>query len=270
MSRSVGYRGIAGAIVATVVVALYAPVLLAAAAISQGYVTEEALAAGVLVSRGADGDSVRAASPDNAKNMVGVASSQALLEISGGRQEVQVATSGTVNTFVSTLNGEVEAGDHIAPSPVAGVGMRATDSGYVVGVVAAGFDKARNVTEKEIIDKEGKATTIKIGLLPVQINVAYYEKTDTSLLPEFIANLAREIAGREVSAVRVIAAGVILAIGLSVAVGLVSSSVRSSIISIGRNPLAAKAVHRGMFEASGLAIGILLVVLIGVYLVLVI
>ena len=53
MSRSVGYRGIAGAIVATVVVALYAPVLLAAAAISQGYVTEEALAAGVLVSRGA-------------------------------------------------------------------------------------------------------------------------------------------------------------------------------------------------------------------------
>ena len=34
MSRSVGYRGIAGAIVATVVVALYAPVLLAAAAVS--------------------------------------------------------------------------------------------------------------------------------------------------------------------------------------------------------------------------------------------
>lgn len=250
---------------------LCASVLYASAAISQGYLTDEDLSVGMLVSRSSDSSAVVPASSETSKELMGVVSSRALLEISEGKQrEVQVATSGTTEALVSTLNGEIKAGDKIAPSPAAGVGMRATENGEVVGAAAAGFDQARSVTEREIVAKDGSRTTVQIGLVPVQVGVTYFEKSNKSVLPDFITNLARSVAGREVSVARVIAAGAILLVGLVVVVVLVSSSARSSIISIGRNPLAASAVHRGLLEASGLAIGILLVMLIAVYLVLVI
>lgn len=234
--------------------------------------TEENLAVGVLVSRSESAGTVVSATPDNADNITGIVSSRALLEISGDKQrEVQVATSGTTEALVTTLNGDIKIGDRIAPSPVAGVGMYASESGRVVGVATADFSSARNVTEREIVAKDGTRTMVKIGLLPIEIGVGHYEKTNNdSVLPDFITNLARSIAGRDVPVARVIAAAAILVVGLSVVVVLVSSSARSSIISIGRNPLAAGAVHRGLLEASGLAIGILLVMLIAVYLVLVI
>ena len=249
---------------------LFGGIVAASASISQGYAAIGDIAAGMLVSRVDSAEGVRSSQPGDEKQIVGVATSGALLEISSGQQQVQVATSGTVEALVTTMNGDVKAGDHVTPSPVNGVGMLATESSYIVGVASSDFSKARNVTEREITDKDGNTHAIKVGLLPVEVGVGYYEKTENkSLLPEFISNLARTIAGREVTAARVIAAGAILVVGLCVVVVLVSSTARSSIISIGRNPLAARAVHRGLLEASGLAIGILLVVLIAVYLILV-
>jgi hypothetical protein len=57
--------------------------------------------------------------------------------------------------------------------------------------------------------------------------------------------------------------------GILVIGTLVYASVRSSIVSIGRNPLAARSINRSLFEVSGMAVGILLAMLIAVYLILV-
>lgn len=250
---------------------LNAPFVLAATTLSRGYLTKEAeVSVGAIVSR-TDGDLIGLASAEDSERLMGVISTNALMEVSDDQRQVQVATSGRSEVLVSTINGDIKAGDRIASSPIKGLGMKASESGYVLGTAAADFSSAKYVTDREVVDKSGAKVSVKVGLLPIDIATSYYEKKQNqSLVPQFIVNIAKAVAGREVSVARVLAAAAVLAVGLAVVVVLIASTARSSIISIGRNPLAAKAVHRGLLEASGIALGILLVMLIAVYLILVI
>jgi len=93
---------------------------------------------------------------------------------------------------------------------------------------------------------------------------------EKSILPQFLINIAKSVAGRDVSVARVLIALLVLLAGIGSIAVVLYSSVRSSILSIGRNPLAASAVHKSLLEVSLLALGILLVMLGAVYLILVV
>lgn len=241
--------------------------------ISQGFPSDGSeLVPGTLVSVKSNGKTIEAASGETADKFVGVVGEQSLLELSNADNQTQVVTSGVTRVLVSTINGSIEAGDKIAMSPLKGIGMKSLENGYVIGTAQDDMANARDVSTREVTDINGETSTVKIGVIDVQIDFMWYEhvKSKDSFLPSFLLQLAQSMAGKEVSAIRVLIALLVLIVGFAGVGILVYSSVRSSIISIGRNPLAAAAVHRGVLEVILLAIGVLLAVLGAVYMILVI
>ncbi|HRK41328.1 MAG TPA: hypothetical protein PLN95_04625 [Candidatus Saccharibacteria bacterium] len=249
------------------------PALVSAeAAISQGFTSDESIRTGALVSSVNDEKRIEPASTDNGDKLLGVAGKDSLVELSNTSTQVQVVTSGLTQTFVSDINGEVEVGDPITVSPLVGVGMKATESGYVVGTARANFSEISDKQQHIVKDKSGNDKQVNVALLPVQVNVIYFSKMDDekSILPQFLINIAQSVAGKDVSVARILIAMLVLMAGIGSIGVVLYSSVRSSILSIGRNPLAASAVHKSLLEVSLLSLGILLVMLGAVYLILVV
>jgi len=241
------------------------------AAISQGFKTnEKELATGALVSLTPGSQStVQLGNTERVNQLVGVVGDKPLIELNNNDKETQIVISGTTGTLVSDINGAVKTGDKITASPITGVGMKAVDSALVVGTAQADLSSAQT-TDKTVTDKTGKQQKVKVGSIPVQVNVTYFVAPDDnkSFLPPFLQSLANAVAGKDVSPVRVLISSLVLALGfVSIAV-LLYSSIRSSIISIGRNPLSEGAVRKSLFEVGATAFGILLVMLIAIYLVL--
>lgn len=259
-----------GLLMSLAVAIALSPIVYAEAAISQGFKTDDEYSPGMIVSSRTGERAIELTATNNDERIIGVVSNTSLIELSNERNQVQVATSGLTQTLISDMNGEVKAGDSIAASPLKGVGMKATDSSYVVGVARADFATVKNTVKRTVMDKDGRGRTVTVGLLAVQVGVTYFEPVDDNsmILPQFFFNVAQIVAGRDVSVIRVLIALVVLLVGvLSIGV-LLYASVRSSIISIGRNPLAASAVNRSLLEVSALSIGVLVLMLGAVYLVL--
>lgn len=242
-----------------------------AAAISQGFTTSETdIATGAIVSFTPNSQSsIQLSNIDRVTQMAGIVGNKPLIELSENGKEVQVVISGTTQTLVSDINGEIKAGDKITASPINGVGMKAVDSSLVVGTAQSDLASVKTTT-KSVQDKQGKSVDVKVGLVPVQVNVTYYVAPDEqkTFLPPFLQAIANSVAGKDVSPVRVIVSSVVLVFGFIAIAVLLYSSTRSSIISIGRNPLSEGAVRKSLFEVGATALGILLVMLIAIYLVL--
>lgn len=242
------------------------------AAISQGFRTTEAnLTVGALVSLvpGTKG-SIEFANSDNTDQLIGVVGDKPLVSLSSGAAETQVVISGVTPTIVSDVNGDIKIGDKITTSPIDGIGMKATTSTRIIGVAQDDFSNIEN-RELTLNDRGGVAQKIRAGTLPVQVNVTHYavpEENNHLLLPPFLQQLANSVAGREVPIARVVIALIILLAGFISTGILLYSSVQSSIISIGRNPLSESAVGKSMLRVGLTALGILLVMLFSIYFVL--
>jgi hypothetical protein len=239
--------------------------------IAQGFQTSDNdVVAGALVSLQKNKpNTVELSTPANTQDLVGVAGNKSLIELSNGTSSVQVVTNGVTETLVSDINGSVKTGDHITASPLAGVGMRATSSGVVVGVAQANL-ATQTLHSKEVTDKDGHTTTVHIGAVPVQVDKVFYQAPTSanSFLPPVLSDFAASIAGHQVSPVRIMAAALLITLLFVVVTILLYSTVRSSIISIGRNPLSEQAVHKGLLEVGLTVIGVLVFTVIVVYLIL--
>lgn len=242
-----------------------------AALITQGFKTDESnLSTGALVSlKEGSADTVELSNTARAERLVGAVSEDAFLELSDDASSVQVVTNGAASVLVSDLNGEVKAGDRIAASPLAGIGMKATRSGVVIGTAQGDFGSGASTVERTVTDQSGSTETVRIGLVPVQINVAAYIVNDSQgAVPSVLQDFANSVAGKPVSPTRVLVAFfLILLLFVSVTV-LLYSAVRSSIISIGRNPLSESALRRSLWQVGLTVGGVIAAGLLAVFLVL--
>lgn len=240
-------------------------------AISQGFTTNEKdLVGGTLVSLKDDNQgTVELANNKRASELTGVIAEKPLIELNSSGKTVQVVTSGLTKALVSDINGEVHAGDKVTASPINGVGMKATGNGQIIGI--AQEDSTKNIlSEQEVTERNGKMQKVKVSLMPVQVNISYYAPEDErkTVVPAFLQQLANSVAGKEVSLARLAASTILLLLGfISIGV-LLYASIRSSIISIGRNPLSERAVRKSLFQVGLTAFGILLVMVIAIYLIL--
>jgi hypothetical protein len=238
--------------------------------IAQGFKTQNSnITAAALVSIQKDNsNSIELSNRNNADRLIGVVGSKPLIELSGGAG-VQVVTSGLTLLLVSDLNGTIVNGDKVTASPIEGVGMKATESTTVVGT-AQGDLRSVTTENRTVTAKDGKKQTVHIGLLPLQVSVAYYTvpTSKASFVPGFLQDLANSIVGRNVSPVRVLVAGLILLLLFVSVTVLLYSAVRSSIISIGRNPLSETAVRKSLFEVGLTILAVLIFAVLIIYLVL--
>ena len=239
--------------------------------LAQGYAVDTGrgeIAAGALVSLKADSQVVELAATDNVDRLVGVADNQPLLVISGSSQQSQIVLSGTTTVLVSDINGNVKAGDKITASPIAGVGMRATADARIVGAAQSDFDAGKAQT-RTISDINGQSHDVRIGYVPLQVGLANYQAPGSNFLPPFVQNLANSIAGRQVSLIRVVFAAALLLFGFVAIAMLISSSVRSAMISLGRNPLASANIRKSLYQVGGVTLLVLAGTLAACYLILI-
>jgi hypothetical protein len=244
----------------------------AVTSLSQGFSTTDALSIGSIVSLKKDTtDTVVASSSSSADSILGVVinDGSSLLTLSNGQEnQVQVATSGMVSVLVSDINGAITQGDSITASPVKGVGMKATSNAKVVGI-AQGEPVNSNPDKQTYTDSEGKQHPILLGQVPVLINVSYYYKQpDKTIIPSAIQNVANALAGKTVNTTPILISGAIFIITLAVVVSMIYSMIRSSIISVGRNPMSQSAVYRDVIQLSALILVILGVSLTSIYFIL--
>lgn len=244
----------------------------AVTSISQSYATADRLPLGALVSLEKDSsDRVVAAANSNVDSLLGVVvnvDSSLLAVTNDADNQAQVATSGTLQVLVSNINGDIQRGDYITASPVSGIGMKATGNVKVIGIAQTDLT-TNNGSEKKYNDNDGKEQTILVGQIPLLVNVSfYYKEADKTLIPSAIQNVANALAGRTVSPVPILISAGIFLVTVIVVVSIIYSMIRSSIISVGRNPMSQSAVYRDLIQLSALVLGIIAVGFTAIYLVL--
>jgi hypothetical protein len=219
--------------------------------IAQGFNTSgnpSEFIAGALVSvKQNDPRSVELATTKNTTGLIGIIDKSPLIAITADSKEVQVVLSGATNVLVSNINGGIGAGDKITTSPIAGVGMKATADSQIVGSAQTRFD-AKGAKSKTIKDTGGKTHTVQIGYIPLQVGVAYYQAPGSNFIPPVVQRVANSIAGRQVSVIRTMLTGLLLLMAFVACVIILYTSVRANMVSVGRNPLAAKAIRKSLYQ----------------------
>lgn len=220
-----------------------------AATITQGYSSSTAIPAGSVVSL--ENNSLVLANNQNANSLLGVAvqGGQYLVNVDGN-QTTQVVSSGSAVAYVTDLNGDIKNGDVLAPSPIAGVAMKATESGRVLGVAGADFNSSNATQTTKVKDKYGRERTVKVGTIAMTVNVSDYQlsASGTSALVAGLQSVASSATGKQVTPIRAILAALVLVLALVLSIIVLYSSVSSSIRSIGRNPLSKRFVVQGLVQ----------------------
>jgi hypothetical protein len=258
----------------TLLVALLATPLAvhAVTLISQGYLSDGVLPVGAIVSLKKDTvDFVESTTSNTTNNILGVVINNGGSQVSVASEksnQVQVATNGLEPVLVSNINGDVAVGDAITGSPIDGVGMKATGNAKVIGIAQDTLPN-NNSSKQTYKDKSGQQHDVIIGTVPVLVNVAYfYKQPDKTLFPSAVQNIANALAGKPVSALPIIISIGIFIVTLILVVSIVYSLIKSSIISVGRNPMAQAAVYRNVIQLSLLVLIILAAAVASIYLVL--
>lgn len=251
---------------------ILSPAASALTTISQGYFTQDKLSLGSIVSLKKDtSDQVIASTNQSSDGMLGIVinNGNSLLTLTSGKgNQIQVATSGTAQVLVSDINGIISEGDHITASPIAGVGMKATDNSKIIGIAQAGLADSQS-SEVSYTNKAGQKNSVKVGQVPVIINVSFfYKQPNKTLIPAAIQNVANAFAGKNVSTLPILISSGIFIITLIVVVSIVYSMIHSSIISVGRNPMSQTAIYRGIVQLSALVVAIIGACLVSIYMVL--
>jgi hypothetical protein len=231
--------------------------------LTQGFQGNASLPTGALVSlTNNNSESIELSTTSLAEQLVGVVNERAFLELSDTDSTIQVVLDGTTATLVSDLNGTISKGDRITVSPVAGVGMKATESAIIVGIAQADLSSV-DTTTRSITDRDGRTRSIHVGLVPVQINVAAYVSPTNDQkeggISAALQNIASTIAGRPISPVRAILAAIITLLLMTIIVVVLYAAVRSSIISIGRNPLSESSLRKSLVRVGLIVLGLAII-----------
>lgn len=244
----------------------------------ESYGSDSTLQKGIIVKlTNKDARKIEPVSQDNLAKMKGVvvAANDAPVTLSGSttaKQQVYVATFGSYDVLVSNQNGSIKAGDYISISALAGIGMKATEGQQlIVGKALAGFDgHAKVLSSATLNSQSNRKVTVSLGLVPVDLGIARNPlyKDNTSNLPGFLQRSSDSLAGKPVAALRIYLGIVVLAVTTVIAGSLLYAGVRSSMVSIGRNPLAKRSITRSLLQVMMLGLTVFLSGLLGVYLLL--
>ncbi len=244
----------------------------------QGYAAEQKIDYGTIVElTDRENSLVSIASQEELNNMFGVVvdPQQLPVRISSGdlENETYVAVSGTYNVLVSTQGGTINAGDYITLSSLNGIGMKAgTDEESVFGRAVVGFgENSAGRGEVQIRDVDGNVIdTVTLGSIAVTIEIQSNPNEESTEVnaPDILKRVGQAIAEKEVSAIRIYISLAITAVSLITALVVLYTGVRSSVISIGRNPMSKRSIFRALLEVILTSAVILVIGLFAVYLLL--
>lgn len=224
-------------------------------AVSQSYNASPSVLPGMVVElKSKDPKTVVPLTGKDIRNMSGVVvpandAAIVLTPQSVSAQQVLVATSGRYTLLVSNEGGLIKAGDYLAISSVAGIAMKAgVNQAEVVGQAAGDFSGSNNVIGSVPV-KNGSGHTTPVAIGHIQVNVRLgsnplFQKNANSL-HGLLNKLTGSVSNDPLKLAR-LGLGVFVLLGtLLITFSIVYGVIRNGLISIGRNPLAKKAIGRG-------------------------
>jgi hypothetical protein len=248
------------AVLFAVVFALALPSAGASSAnISHSYKTTDDVANGSLVSLDSDRtDYVVLSNTDNGDRLLGVsvATNDSLLAVDPNENAVQVATSGSANVLVSTLNGDIKVGDQIAVSPFNGVGMKSEPGSHIIGLAQTAFNADTDGSvARDVTTKDGKKNTVYLGFVKISIGIGTASSASSGSSENLtsLQRLGKSLTGHVISTPRILISLVVALVAAVALVTLIYASIYGSIISVGRNPLARNAIVRTLGSVLAMA-----------------
>lgn len=237
-----------------------------ATGISQGYSTTDQdlrqnMIAALSTDSTAENPLVERASGTNRSNAIGVVTTidANLLTLTNSAAKVHIATSGEVLTYVTDLNGAIKKGDFIAVSPITGVGMKASDSDiYVIGIALEDFN-SETAESQQVSTTQGSERTVLINRLKITVEPKELsEAAAKANTTPFLLLFGQSITGKSVSQTQVLVAMTLFLLLLIVEGSIIYGAIHSTIVSIGRNPLARTALYRQLLQVSWLSLLVLM------------
>lgn len=205
-------------------------------------------------SGGAKGQIVKA-DLSNANLAVGIVSNASTSDLTyesnqNKHDSVVVTDTGQLMAYVSDVNGRPQAGDLLAPSPLKGILMRATDG--TKGIVASMLETYP--TKKAENYKLMGGRTAKIVAVPVNLDIHAADKPEPS---GSLQGFANRLTGHAITEAQLFATFAIVMLTLLISGSIVYGAVSNYLIAIGRNPLAGRQLRRGLIEVLGLSLAAL-------------
>ena len=245
-------------------------------AVAQGYNSSTQIQPGMIVRlSNSNPNEVVPLDLTNIEKMLGVVVSSydaaVTLSQNNAKYQVFVTNFGQHNVLVTNQNGPIKVGDYITVSSLSGIGMKADgNESIVLGQAAGNFNGSSNVISTTTLKiPNGQKSTVSIGLIPVDVSVANNPLAQGPRgLPSFLKNITKFATNKSVSATRVYISMVIVLAGIILTITIIYSGVKNGLISLGRNPLAKKAISGSILKISIVAIIIFAVSLGAAYVVL--
>ena len=189
------------------------------------------------------------------------------------KQQVLVANSGRYETLVSNQNGAINIGDYITLSSIDGIAMKATaDDTEIIGQSASSFNGSRDsIGSMQLKDDTGKSKQISIGHITANLHLSANPQfsQNSGHLPKIFTTVAYGISNKPVSTVRIYFSLIILFSTIIITGIMLYSGVRNGLISIGRNPLAKKAVLIGFINSVVAGLIVFLLGILAIYFILI-
>jgi hypothetical protein len=243
----------------------------------QNYKADSSVLTGMIVGfKGQDKSAVVPLTSKTARDMLGIVVSAGsatftLTSQAAGTQQVLVAPSGNYPALVSTQGGNVKSGDYLTMSALPGIAMKA--SAYqeqIIGTANGDFSGgSHSIASVPVKNNTGQKVNVAIGTVAIALRLApnpTYVRNNS--LPGVITASANAVANKSVSLIQIYLSLSLLILTFFVVGIIFYGAVRSSIISIGRNPLSKRSVIAGLLKVLFLGVAILGSGLVGSYLVL--
>lgn len=249
----------------------------AAQAISQAYDTTDGVQKGMIVMLDPDDKQrIKLLTSKNDASMLGVvvSANDTILSVGGdgSTSQVYVASNGRYQVLVSTQNGAIKRGDIITISSLDGIGMKAdTSQSVILGKALTGFDGKNNISGSMTLKTKIGSRTVQIGMIVVDISISHNPikvSVNGPPVPTFLKRAGEVITGKSVSTWRLYIALVILVVTVFITGSLLYGGVRSSLVAIGRNPLAKGSISRGLIQVIVMGVIIFVLGLFSIYLIL--
>ena len=247
---------------------------LSAQSVTRAYGSDQVLQRGMIVGQNkSDPAKVEPIDINRLTSILGVVvnPNDSPITISDDKQHIFVTTAGQYDVLVSDQEGPISSSDYVTLSALGGVGMKATDAqSNILGRAAGSFNGKTNVLSTTVLkDEKGIQKTVHIARIKVEINIAKNPLAkNTDGTPAILSQAGKAIAGKSVSAIRLYLSAIIFIVGTIIAGSIMYAGVRSSIISIGRNPLSKRNILKSMLGVAVTSLIIFLISVVGVYLLL--
>lgn len=156
-------------------------------------------------------------------------------------KERPILQTGDLDVNVTDFNGKISKGDYISSSPIPGKGMKATLSGYVIGVAISDMTSGDNTSFQ--------GRQLSNGVVKVSLRIEYAElstpRSSSSFFSALNAAFFRSVQNPEqfTLVIRYIIAGIIVILSLLIGFFAFTQSISKGIEAMGRNPLARRSIQ---------------------------